>query len=481
MISRVVSTLRLYRYEIVAFLTGAFVMILELVGARVIAPHFGTSLYVWTAVIGVILGALALGIWYGGKRADEGATDKEIAKILFAAAVVLLASVMLQSSILTIIAEADIDIRLQALWAALILFAPASALMGFITPYLAKRRLTSLDTVGRSIGRLDASSTLGSIAGTFLAGYWLISWFGNRTLGFSLVLGLILLSFVASRQGWTKRRIALGVIAILLAVVPGTPNSPVIADIDSAYSRYLVTQTDGVNYLQTDNFGIQSAQIVGNPSSLPLAYTQRFMEITQEMDPDTLLVVGGGAYTFPTAYATECGDCRIDVVEIDPVLDRIASEYFSYRPTPRINVIHEDGRVYLNKTKSAYDLIFMDAYTSLAPPYQLSTLEAAHRVREHLTTDGVVVANLVGLYEGDAGYLHAALSTYDAVFSYTALFQGVGGQTTVKSQNYIVIMAQNKESFEQAVSSVSTPRLDMLEDGKILTDDHAPVERLIRL
>jgi hypothetical protein len=172
-----------YRYELIAVLNGAIIMVLEIVGARIIAPHFGSSVYVWTAVIGVILGVLSAGYWYGGRLADRHASDRGLSLILGLAALVLLVSLLTRELSLGLAETLGGDIRLQALVAALLIFAPANFLMGTVSPYLAKLRITELSTAGSSVGGLYAAGTAGSIVGTFAAGYWLISVMGNRALG----------------------------------------------------------------------------------------------------------------------------------------------------------------------------------------------------------------------------------------------------------------------------------------------------------
>src|SRR5580765_4981096 len=101
--------LRGRRYEVIALLNGALVMILEIVGARMIAPYFGSSVYVWTAVVGVILGGLSFGYWYGGKLADQTAEDRILAMILLMAAGVLLVTLVAQSVALGFVAGTGTD------------------------------------------------------------------------------------------------------------------------------------------------------------------------------------------------------------------------------------------------------------------------------------------------------------------------------------------------------------------------------------
>lgn len=466
-----------YRYEIIAFFTGFSVMTLEVVGARMLAPYVGTSVHVWTAIIGVVLGALAFGIWYGGKIADRNhENDRTLGFIFFIAAVVILISITIQEGLLAAISNQSYDIRFSALVASLIMFAPASLLLGIVTPLLAKQRITSLDAVGRSVGRLDASSTVGSIVGTFLTGYFLLSWFGNRSIGLALVIVLIILSFLILGPKIIKRRIAVAVLAAIMLLAPQSLTWPRIADVDSSYSRYMVTREGAATYLRTDSSGAQSGYISQTGDWLPFDYNKRFYEVLQQTDAKKSLLIGGGAYTLPMALTTTCANCAIDVVEIDPKLDQIATEYFGYRPSPRISLIHEDGRTFLNSNKNSYDVILMDAFSSLTPPFQLLTKEAAQQTKDSIKDSGVVVMNVVD-DPTDPKLLQSVVATYGSVFHSTATFKS-GEFKSEGLKNFIVLFAQEEDTILTATKPFQANKIAVT-PSTILRDDFAPVEWLV--
>jgi spermidine synthase len=473
--------LREYRYELIAAVGGAVVMMLELVGARMVAPFFGTSIYVWTAMIGVVLGALSYGYWYGGILADRGANDRGLMRILLIAAGAIYLSVVVQEAVLSTIAEMGIDVRIATLIAATGLFAPAALLLGVVSPYVAKLRVSSLKTSGQSIGRLYAAGTFGSIIGTFLAGYWLIGWFGNRTLGFSLVLILIALSLFAERRDWIVQRLIIGALALLGVIAPFSLPFGVIADIDSAYSRYIVkdTQEDSPRrFLVMDPFGIQSAQYIDDPDELALKYTERFMRVLHGVQPDSALVIGGGAFTFPRAIAAAYPEISVDTVEIDPRLSEIARQYFHFEPNENSKVYNEDGRVFLNRAPHArYEMVFLDAFSSLTPPYQLTTREATAAVKRTMTSDGVAVANVIASY--DDSYGRAMAATYRRVFAHVDIYPVHTSYKKEQRQNLIVVMTDNIKLRERARTALGTQAITM-RSGMILTDDFAPVEQLIQ-
>lgn len=475
-----VQFLRDYRYEIIAGFAGAVVMILELVGARMVAPFFGTSIYVWTAMIGVILGSLSLGYWYGGILADRSATDRGLMCILFAAAIAILLSITVQETVLRVVSATGADIRLATLFAATVLFAPAASFLGVVSPYLAKLRLSSLKKAGQQIGRLYAAGTFGSIAGTFLAGYWLIGSFGNRTLAFSLVVLLVVLSFAAYRRGWLAGRGVVGSLAFLGIFMPYSLPFGVLDDVDSAYSRYIITETQEsrpVRSLVTDPFSVQSSQFVGEPDVIALEYTKRFMTVTEAISVEDIVIIGGGAYTFPHAAARAYPELDVSVVEIDPKLTDLARQYFSLEQRDNLHIHHEDGRVFLNKAAPAqYDIVFLDAFSSLTPPYQLSTVEATRAAKGALKEHGLIVANVIAAPEDPYG--EAVAATYRYLFRYVDFYQVYPLLERTDRQNLIVVMTDDEAQRERARKALNTAPASV-HDGLIMTDDFAPVEQLI--
>lgn len=474
-----------YRYELIAALSGAVVMMLELVGARMVAPYFGTSIYVWTAMIGVILGSLSFGYWYGGKLADRGADNRGLAMILSVSAGLIGLSMLFQEPLLKAVAGLGVDVRFQAVIAALFLFAPASCLLGIVSPYVVKLKLSSLSTAGRSVGQLYAAGTAGSIIGTFATGYWLISWFGNFTLGLSLVVLLLAVSFIANTKVWRWGRIIIAVIAVMVLIAPKSANAGIVADIDSAYSRYQVSEMqsdDGkrLRLLLTDNQGAQSGYIVGEPNTTVFDYIEGFKTVADAYGPmKSMLMIGGGAYTFPSMIARQQPDATVDVVEIDPKLDEIATKYFDFRPTSNVHLTHQDGRAFLNQNKHAYDLVYVDAFSSLSPPYQLATVEASRALRAATSPGGLAVANVIARPQTDDLYFAATYHTYRQVFESVKIYRVQASADVKRRQNLLFVMGDSSSVARiskelQRYSEVAYPS-----HGQLLRDDHAPVDQLI--
>jgi hypothetical protein len=157
--------------ETTVFVCGAVVMIYEIIGSRIVSPFIGTSTYVWTSLIGVILGSLSLGYWLGGRVADKRPDAKILALVVFVAGGINLGDDPDQGCDPRCSRLNADRTRNKAVIAAILLFAPASIALGFVTPYAVRLKMQSVSDAGKTVGRLYALSTVGSIVGTFAAGF----------------------------------------------------------------------------------------------------------------------------------------------------------------------------------------------------------------------------------------------------------------------------------------------------------------------
>src|ERR687885_808334 len=165
-----------------AFTGGAAVLAVEIAASRVLAPFFGNSLYVWGALIGVVLAGLAAGYWLGGALADRLPRPALMVGVLGLGGLAVLAIPLLDEPVLEWVVGWDPGPRLDPLLAAILLFGAPSVVLAAVTPVAVRLRARSTTTIGRTAGRLFALSTAGSIAGTFATAFWLIPTFGTDEL-----------------------------------------------------------------------------------------------------------------------------------------------------------------------------------------------------------------------------------------------------------------------------------------------------------
>jgi spermidine synthase len=491
--------------EFTVFVCGALVMIYEIIGSRIIAPFLGASTYVWTSLIGVILGALSLGYWLGGKTADSRPHVRVLAGAIFAAGGLVGLTILFKDIALTMISQAPVWLEVRTFLAALVLFAPASVALGFVIPYATKLRLGSLQDSGKTVGRLYALSTIGSIAGTFLAGFVLIPFIGSvRTL---YLIAVVLFGLAILLGGLSFSRHNLALVTIFVFGVVGSEGTAYLLfrsnnlyDIDTEYSRVrvfdLVDPASGrmMKAMATDPSYIQSARYLDG-GDLALAYT-RFYHLVRSYKPGhkRALMIGGAGYSFPQAHLRTFPDSTIDVVEIDPGMTIIAGRFFNLKDDPRLHIFHEDGRMFLrNRTGERYDAVFMDAFGSLfTVPYQLTTIEAVRDMHKQLADDGIVIFNIGSAIRGPASYfLRAELATYNAVFADVHLYRIHPENSDERLQNLMIVACKSVCSsdlsptndttafdgtnLKKLLSSRYTGELQA--DLPVLTDDLAPVDR----
>ena len=489
--------------DAVVFACGALVMVYEIVGSRILAPFIGTSTYVWTSLIGVILAALSLGYWLGGRIADERPNAKVLAAAILAAAGLVSVTTIAKEVVLSTIASIPAWLEVKAVIAALILFAPASVALGFVTPFAVRLRMASVGDAGKTVGRLYALSTIGSIAGTFAAGFFLLPFVGSvRTLyliaGGLFVLSLLLVPFSLNRKH----------VSVLLLLLLGIGTSELwrfmlwrsheMIDLDTEYTRVQIFRADDttterpIRALSFDPYSTQSAMFLdGRPDELVFEYT-KFYHLVRAVNPGftRTLMIGGAGYSFPKSYLVEYPNAELEIVEIDPAMTRIAREHFGLADDPRLTIRHEDGRVFLNSAETArYDAVLMDAFGSLfSIPFHLTTVEAVRHIDRVLTADGVAIFNVGSAITGPASnFLQAEFRTYQEVFPYVHLFKVRPERPDTDLQNLIVLACKQQCLPAGSTANPSDPLIKSLTSRlhttpfplsrPTLTDNLAPTER----
>src|SRR5688572_32453870 len=172
--------LQLFHY-IVVFVSGAVLMALEIAGSRVLAPHFGSSIFVWGSLISVVMTALSIGYYWGGWLSAREPSYTKLMLLLLAPGIVVFFLPFVYPSINEWIAMQDFGTRLNPLIACSLLFLVPGIFMGTVSPYVIRLASTQLNTVGSTAGTRYPSSTAGSIFGTLLRAFSRIPVSGGRT------------------------------------------------------------------------------------------------------------------------------------------------------------------------------------------------------------------------------------------------------------------------------------------------------------
>lgn len=427
------------RLQLTSFFSGAATMILEMTGSRLVAPFFGTSLVVWTALIGIIMTSLCIGSWLGGSVADKRPEGKLLGRILIFAAVIIAVTAYMSNYILTGLQGIMGNIYLASVMASLVIFALPSVLLGMVPPFLARLAMQDVNSSGAVVGRLSALNAAGSILGTFLGGFVLISLFPSGVILMLLASLIALLSVLVYTGAWRK----LLSIALFIALSGssyaantfGLPFSPIGVQIDTRYNHLSIVESIDtrnnrrVRVMITNPDAAQSLMYTDNPSELVSEYT-KFYDLAFHYKPDTkkVLMLGGGGYCVPRYLLSEKRDVSIDVVELDPGVTDAARKYFDLKDDDNMRIFHEDARTFLNRSEHGsdeqYDAIFMDTFNSWTSiPFQVATVETAERLRKFLKPDGVLIVNIIAsLYGPKSGVFHGIYKAFSGAFSTMMIF-----------------------------------------------------------
>ena len=487
-----------YTLEIIIFLAGAITMIFEVVGARVLGPFFGASIFVWTSLIGIIMGSLSIGYWLGGIFSERQSSHKYLYWMLLLAGFFIFLNAIGHQYILNRIIKYIPDFRLKTTLSAILLFAPASVFLGMVLPYAVKLKIQNIRTSGALIGNLYALSTVGSIVGTFMAGFVLVPAFGFSNILFALSLLLVIIAmadFIWIREMIPVSASAILSICILFVWIKKHNTELDYIDTDTQYNRVLIYNTTDpltgrpVKMLNV-NDEQSSAMFLDKDDDLVFEVL-KYYRLVEHFNPNfsTSLMIGGSGYAFPKDYLNRYPKATMDVVEIDPGLTALAREHFNLPDDERLKIYHEDGRTFINKCDKKYDAVFMDAYKSMITiPYQLTTQEAVQHLFDILNENGAVYANVISSLDSTNNYfLRAEVATYKSIFPQVYLFpvQYPNPSSEEKSnfQNFLLVGLksssipefENKNNqINQYLSHLYKGNLDF-EEG-VLTDNFAPVE-----
>jgi spermidine synthase len=476
-----------------SFGSGFAVMAIEVAGARVMAPVFGLSAVPWTAIIGVILAALAVGSHLGGVWADRGRPP--LAGILGAGGLTALFPLLL-SPVPRWAADA-LGFVPGALVAAALLFAPPVLALGAVVPYLVRAATGDLDHVGRWAGDMSAAATAGSIAGTFVTGFLLLPALPLPALLAGTAAAVFLLAILAARllpAPGTPPVVVLvagGAVAAWVGIqIPATAGE-VIHREETVHGSIQVTDRQDASGRRVrelwQNGASSSAEVVASGAPAH-PYARALLELTDPMvrEADSVLVLGGGALTLPVALARRSPGVAVDVMELDPAVTRLAREYFAFGRSPhqdRIRVLHGDARRRLREAGPRYDLVILDVFDHLVTvPWTLVTVEALELTRSRMrsrgapgdVSGGVLAANVLSPTGGDGAlFLARFLATLETVFSEVRAHPVDPDRDPGAVQN-VLVLAGGPASLPPS----SLPTLDLRSTGPPLTDGYAPVEAL---
>ena len=489
---------RLWNPYIVVFVSNACIMVLELVASRLIAPRLGVSLYTWTSVIGVVLAGIAVGNYLGGRLADRYASPFFLGIILALASLGSLSILALTNALTGAGLSENLPLLLSVVTYIGGLFLIPSVVLGCVSPIVVKLSLTDLQRSGTTVGKIYASSSAGSIVGTFATGFWLISWFGTRTVVLLVSGVLMLMAIWFLTYGRRERAVAAGAMAVVLfggsvglLYRAGDLQRECLLETNyfciKVHDKQVGDTT--VRELVLDRL-VHSYSNIEDPTHLVYGYERTYAEVIRPLlaeRPDlAALFIGGGGYTSPRYLEALLPEIRLVVAEIDPGVTDVAHAMLGLSPDTRTEIYSLDARILLanHDMGERFDIVFGDAFNDYSVPFHLTTLEFDRLVADLLRDDGMYLVNII-----DGGrhghFLRAYVRTLRQVFPHVSVIPSGSNWRESMRTTFVIVASKQPVDLAHLPPSerpIAPEELDeylAMGEPIILTDDYVPVDNLL--
>jgi spermidine synthase len=474
------------------FVVGAASLGVEIAAARLLAPYFGASTIVWANTIGVVLVALSVGYWFGGRYADRHPHLRGLCLLVLAASLLIAVVPFAARPFLGFSVDAFETVSVGgfagSLFGVLILVAVPVTLLGAAAPWAVRLAVAEMDRSGEVVGRLYAISTAGSLLGTMLSALLLIPLLGTQRTFFVFALALALVA--GAGVGWRAAPVPLLLalaIAIPVGTIKGADTGRVLYETETAqqYAR-VVERPDGSRALElNEGQAVHSLWRPGSfltgdywdgPLVLPAASRRR--------PPRRVAILGNAGGTVARAYGHFFPGTAVDAVEIDGELTELGRRYLGLH-NPRMRTFAEDARPWLERSDGGYDAIVVDAYRQPYIPFYLTTREFFALARERLAPGGLTIVN-VGHPEGSAELERVLGRTMATAFprvlrhpiepTNTLLIGGESGFSASRLRRNAASLPPELRPLAVTAANRIAPRL---RGGEVFSDDRAPVEWLV--
>jgi predicted membrane-bound spermidine synthase len=471
------------------FGAGIGALATEITASRLLAPYFGSSTIVWANLIGIVLAALALGYWLGGRVADRRPRSSLLGFVVLAAAVCVAAIPFVAKPFLDLtvegLDEASAGAVIGSFVAVLLLFAPPVVLLGMVSPFAIRLAISSVATAGTVAGRFYALSTAGSLLGTFLPALVLIPAIGTQRT-FLVIAALLAVS--ASFVLGIRYLVVAAALAALVLVPPGAVKGQSgLLHEETSHHQYIqvVERSDGRRLLYL-NEGVAVHSVWRPDSVLTGGVWDAFLAVPPLLGRplERVAILGNAAGTTARALGVYYPDAEVDGVEIDPAVSRVGRRYFGLGDNPRLTVHDADARPFLRSTDTRYDLIVVDAYHQPYVPFYLATREFFRLVRDRLEPGGIVALNVAAVPD-DRRLVSAIGTTLSYELPQVLEWPVLRFNTIALGMSEPLTRAELEQRLDRGPRDLAPLRELLARDvravtasGRPWTDDRAPVEWL---
>ncbi len=438
-----------------------------------------------------------------GKIADKDNKENNLKIILIATSIFIIAIPFIQKYTLESVVSYINNIKVGAILSTIILFFIPSLCMGIITPIILKLKLNNLEMAGKVSGKINAIATMGGIVGTFLGGFILIPNIGSSNILF--VLTIILVCLIPLVNFKIKEKSSIFVVIIIISSLIAfniykqkneLEGNKVLEIKDSEYVSYdtqygrviiynSILNGENIRMLNIDS-GYESATFTDESkvNELVFDYTKFYdLMFNANIEINNTLLIGGAGYSYPKYYISHYPNKTMDVVEIDNKITEIAKKYFfldklikdyDLENNQRLNLINEDGRVYLNNNAKKYDAILNDAFSGSSPAKTLTTIENVRNVKKSLSKNGVYLTNIISSLEGkNSKFIQAEVNTLKHVFKNVYVIPCNYQNDLEKTQNNMVIATDDDLEYKESYN------LNISDNAIVITDEYCPIDTLI--
>ncbi|MFN3999120.1 fused MFS/spermidine synthase [Algoriphagus sp.] len=397
---------------LIAFVEGAAVMAIELGGAKIIAPYYGTSLYVWSSVLAVTLGGLTTGYYVGGWATSKYDPQRLLMlELIVGTALIALMPIL---GLYVIPWTSGLGIRTGSLISTMIYMMPPLICMGMVSPTIIQLCNRQVKETGQTAGTVYAISTIGGILMTLLMGFYMLSEFGIRASLYLAALPLGIMALLLVLKLGKHKPIALGIslfVGLLIFTTGENFRDPYIPlnflyKSEGILGQLTVLQNPdpGTGKTFRHLFINHIAQTWVDEEFIPISewgYPHRiatYASIKPTGSKALMVGLGGGS----VAMEFKQLGFKLDIVELDERVPFIAETFFGFEPQGT-RIFIDDGRHYFNTTQEKYDLIFVDVLNGEVQPHHMFTLEALEKVKGILNQDGLLIINFQGSIAGPYG------------------------------------------------------------------------------
>jgi spermidine synthase len=476
------------------FVVGTGSLGAEIAAARLMAPFFGASTIVWANTIGIVLVALSVGYWLGGRIADRHPHLRGMSLMVLVAAILLALVPLVARPLFDVSVEALDAIEAGAfvgsLFGVLLMLAVPVTLLGAAAPYAIRLAVPDVEHSGSVSGRLYAISTAGSLLGTWISALLLIPLVGTQR---TFIIFAAVIAAVAV-VGLGRRYFAVPVVLFLALAIPvgtvkGTENGEVIfeTETENQYVR-VIEQEDGDRVLELNEGQAVHSLWRGPDDYLTDNVWDGYLILPfagRSEPPERMAILGNAAGTTARAYGNYFPETEIDGVEIDGELHEVGDRFFGMDENPNLTRHTADARPWLRQSEGGYDVIMVDAYRQPYIPFYLATKEFFELARDRLAPGGVVIVN-AGHPEGNDDLEKVLARTMAEVFptvirdpkepTNTLLLGSDGPASGERLLDSLPDLPPDLRALAAGEAAKIGPRLG---GGEVYTDDLAPVEWLI--